>query len=77
MLALISQPDFYHNLAASLAKLLAGLQQRADAAGIPFTTTQVGGMFGLYFSKQKDIRSFDDVMACDAAERAFARLTPR
>lgn len=118
MLALISQPDFYHNLAASLAKLLAGLQQRADAAGIPFTTTQVGGMFGLYFSKQKDIRSFDDVMACnakrfaeffhlmleqgvylapsafeagfissahgeaeiqatlDAAERAFARLTP-
>jgi len=65
MLALISQPDFYHNLATSLAKLLAGLQQRADAAGIAFTTTQVGGMFGLYFSKQKDIHSFDDVMACD------------
>ncbi len=119
MLKLISQADFYHNLAASLAKLLAGLQQRADAAGIPFTTTQVGGMFGLFFTNKKDISCFEDVMACDverfreffhlmleqgvylapsafeagfissahgeaeiqatldAAERAFARLTPR
>ena len=34
MLKLISQPNFYNNLAASLRTLLDGLQQRADAAGI-------------------------------------------
>lgn len=66
MLELISQPNFYSKLAASLSKLLAGLQQRADAADIPFTTTQVGGMFGLYFNELKEITSFNDVMRSDA-----------
>jgi len=70
MLKLISQPDFYDNLATSLRTLLDGLQQRADAAGIPFTTTQVGGMFGLYFSTQSEITCFDDVMACNATRFA-------
>lgn len=70
MLKLISQPNFYNNLAASLRTLLDGLQQRADAAGIPFTTTQVGGMFGLFFSDKKEIFSFDDVMACNTTRFA-------
>jgi glutamate-1-semialdehyde 2,1-aminomutase len=40
--------------------MLQGLQERADAAGIPFTTTQAGGMFGLYFTERKSITSFED-----------------
>src|SRR5690606_29097477 len=40
--------------------------QRADAAGIPFVTTQAGGMFGLYFSGADDIVTFADVMASDS-----------
>lgn len=67
MLALISQAGFYEQLAANLSKLLVGLQQRADAANIPFTTTQVGAMFGLFFSHKKEISTYDDVMACDVA----------
>lgn len=75
MLALISQAGFYEQLAANLSKLLAGLQQRADAANIPFTTTQVGGMFGLFFTSKKDISSYDDVMACDVERfRRFFHL---
>lgn len=75
MLALISQTGFYEQLAANLSKLLAGLQQRADAANIPFTTTQVGGMFGLFFTSKKDISSYDDVMACDVERfRRFFHL---
>ncbi|MNE58615.1 Glutamate-1-semialdehyde 2,1-aminomutase [compost metagenome] len=46
--------------------MLQGLQDRADAAGIPFVTTQAGGMFGLYFSSASDIVTFDDVMGSDA-----------
>ncbi|MFO1375266.1 MAG: glutamate-1-semialdehyde 2,1-aminomutase [Agitococcus sp.] len=75
MLALISQAGFYEQLAANLSNLLAGLQQRADAANIPFTTTQVGGMFGLFFTSKKDISSYDDVMACDVERfRRFFHL---
>lgn len=58
----ISQPDFHQHLTARTAQLLAGLQACADKAGIPFTTTQVGGMFGCYFTKQPEIRTFADVM---------------
>ncbi|MCQ8179786.1 glutamate-1-semialdehyde 2,1-aminomutase [Methylomonas sp. SURF-1] len=64
-LELISAPDFYEELAAKTAELLAGLQAAADQAGIPFTTNQVGGMFGLFFSAEKSITRFAQVMACD------------
>jgi glutamate-1-semialdehyde 2,1-aminomutase len=64
-LKLISRPGFHDELTALTSRLLDGLQQRADEAGIPFVTTQAGGMFGLYFSQANDIVTFDDVMASD------------
>ncbi|QSB20804.1 glutamate-1-semialdehyde 2,1-aminomutase [Pseudomonas sp. 15A4] len=65
-LRLISRPGFHDELNAFTTRLLEGLQQRADAAGIPFVTTQAGGMFGLYFSDAKEIVTFQDVMTSDA-----------
>jgi len=64
-LKLISRPGFHAELSDYTARLLAGLQQRADAAGIPFVTTQAGGMFGLYFSERPAIVTFEDVMSND------------
>ncbi|MBI3171668.1 MAG: hypothetical protein HYZ32_03635 [Hydrocarboniphaga effusa] len=32
---------------------------------MPFTTTQVGSMFGLFFSPEKQITSYAQVMRCD------------
>ena len=61
----LRQPDFYNNLFNKLEKLLSGLQAAADEAGIPFKTQQAGGMFGLYFTDQEDITSFDSMLACD------------
>ncbi|MBW6332358.1 aminotransferase class III-fold pyridoxal phosphate-dependent enzyme, partial [Pseudomonas aeruginosa] len=61
----LRQPDFYSKLSAQLEKLLAGLQAAADEAGIPFKTQQAGAMFGLYFTDQEDITSFDSMLACD------------
>ena len=66
-LRLISRPGFHDELSAFTTRLLEGLQQRADAAGIPFVTTQAGGMFGLYFSDAKEIVTFQDVMTSDAS----------
>ncbi|MEX6665341.1 glutamate-1-semialdehyde 2,1-aminomutase [Pseudomonas sp. W2-17] len=65
-LRLISRPGFHDELSAFTTRLLEGLQQRADAAGIPFVTTQAGGMFGLYFSDAREIVTFQDVMTSDA-----------
>ena len=75
MFELICQPSFYTQLSANLGKLLAGLRARAQAADIPFTTTQVGGMFGLYFTDKAEITSYDDVMACNVERfREFFHL---
>lgn len=65
-LKLISRPGFHAELTDYTTRMLQGLKERAMAAGIPFVTTQVGGMFGLYFSTADDIVTFDDVMASDA-----------
>jgi glutamate-1-semialdehyde 2,1-aminomutase len=65
-LAEISKPDFFENLAAKTTALLSGLKARAEAANIPFTSNQVGGMFGCFFSSEEKISSFDQVMASDA-----------
>ena len=64
-LKLISRPGFHDELTEYTARLLQGLQERADAAGIPFTTTQAGGMFGLYFTERKNITSFEDATNCN------------
>ncbi|MCY1422518.1 Glutamate-1-semialdehyde 2,1-aminomutase [compost metagenome] len=65
-LRLISRPGFHDELTAYTTRMLQGLQDRADAAGIPFVTTQAGAaMFGLYFTGADDIVTFEDVMGSD------------
>lgn len=64
-LELISAPDFYASLTAKTSLLLSGLQAAADASGIAFTTNQVGGMFGLFFSDEKPVSRFSQVVKCD------------
>ena len=61
----ISKPDFFDSLSVKTEFLLKGLKERADAAGIPFTTNQVGAMFGCFFSEEESVTTFAQVMACD------------
>ncbi len=64
-LALVQQPDFHAQLEQTTRRLLAGLKERARAVNIPFTTNQVGSMFGLFFTDAETVTSFADVNACD------------
>lgn len=64
-LELITVPGFYETLTTKTTQLLTGLQLAADQAGIPFTTNQVGAMFGLFFSEEKSISRFAQVMRCN------------
>ena len=51
-LEIISREGFYECLTGQTEKLMAGLKQAADQAGIPFAVDSVGGMFGFYFANQ-------------------------
>jgi len=65
-LELISaRADFHALLTARTEALLNGLKQTAQEVGVPFTTTQVGGMFGLYFNTDSKIRHYAQVMRSD------------
>ncbi len=64
-LEIVSAPGFYDELAAKTTALVEGLQARADAAGIPFTTSQVGAMFGLFFTDADEVTSFAQATQCD------------
>jgi glutamate-1-semialdehyde 2,1-aminomutase len=64
-LAGVSAPGFHASLADKTTRLMEGLNAAARAANVPFTTNHVCGMFGLFFS-ERPVRSFADVMACDA-----------
>jgi glutamate-1-semialdehyde 2,1-aminomutase len=61
----ITRPGFFTDLGAKTRMLTAGIQAEADFFGVPFTTTQVGGMFGLFFSGEKKIVNFDQAGAVD------------
>lgn len=46
-------------------KLSLGLKALADKHAVPFTVNYVGGMFGLFFTDNPKVESYQDVMACD------------
>jgi glutamate-1-semialdehyde 2,1-aminomutase len=72
-LTAISQPSVYDALTAKTTTLLQGLQQAADVAGVPFCTNQVGGMFGMFFTDQTEVSSYQQATKCnmDAFKRFF------
>ena len=78
LLRALDSEALYAQLEASTTQLLKGLQAAADAAGLPFCTTQVGSMFGLYFSAGP-IKGFADVGRCNlpAFNRFFHAMLAR
>ncbi len=61
----LDDASIYVRLEKTTAQLLSGLRDAAKKTGVPFTTTQVGSMFGLYFSS-RPVAGFADVMRSDA-----------
>jgi glutamate-1-semialdehyde 2,1-aminomutase len=81
-LALLRQLDdagVYAQLEATTATLLHGLRLAAKEAGVPFTTVQVGSMFGLFFTARETISSYAEVTSCDvdAFRRFFHAMLDR
>jgi glutamate-1-semialdehyde 2,1-aminomutase len=64
-LELTGSDGFHAQLDQATKRLTSGLQAAADKAGIPFTSNQVGGMFGCFFSSETHISRFKQVTRCD------------
>ena len=75
MLNAIQAPGIYQQLNQKAIQLTEGLKLAAQRNAIPLVTTQVGGMFGLFFSNEAGIHSFAQVTQCNmAAFRSFYHL---
>lgn len=67
-LAALTQLDdeqLYPALYAKVDKLVDGMQQRADAAGIPFTTNRAGSMFGFFFTTASEVTTYAQATQCN------------
>jgi glutamate-1-semialdehyde 2,1-aminomutase len=74
-LRLISCEGFFEKLTRSTTRLVTGIQEVADQAGVPFTTTRVGGMFGLFFTDAGRVVNFAQAGKVDVdAFRVFYHL---
>ena len=71
-LEIVSEPGFYEALTEKTARLLQGIREAAEAAGVALTTNQVGGMFGIFFTDEERVENFAQVTQCDLERfRAF------
>ncbi len=61
----IAKPGFFGSLTARTEQLTHGLASRARAADVPICVQQVGGMFGVFFTGERAVTRFSQVMACD------------
>ncbi|HMN33786.1 MAG TPA: aminotransferase class III-fold pyridoxal phosphate-dependent enzyme, partial [Chiayiivirga sp.] len=79
MLTLIRETGFHDELARRTRLLCDGLQAWADGAGVPFTTTRVGAMFGLFFTPEKNVETYAQATACDVPmfNRFFTAMLER
>jgi glutamate-1-semialdehyde 2,1-aminomutase len=61
----IQQPGFYAELDRLAKRLMQGFVAAAEKSGIALSYNQVGGMFGFFFSEEKNISNFQQVSRCD------------
>jgi glutamate-1-semialdehyde 2,1-aminomutase len=71
-LELITREGFFESLAAKTTMLVDGISEAAQRSGIPMQTTQVGGMFGLFFTTAERVVNFAEAGSCDVD--AFKRF---
>jgi glutamate-1-semialdehyde 2,1-aminomutase len=78
MLGLVQADGFHERLESATHSLCDGFEAAARDAGVPFHTTRVGGMFGLFFS-DVPVDTYAGAVACDigAFKRFFHAMLSR
>ncbi len=71
-LQLLQQPGLYEALTAKTQTLIQGIKAMADKHGVPMAINAVGGMFGFFFTDEREITTFEQVSACNMVQfKAF------
>ncbi|BAW79658.1 glutamate-1-semialdehyde-2,1-aminomutase [Candidatus Nitrosoglobus terrae] len=75
-LKLIQAPGFHQRLEKQTQKLVNGLLALAQTTGIPMAANQIGGMFGLFFTEEKEITHYHQATTChlDRFRRFFHEM---
>ena len=74
-LRLITRDGFFEELTAKTRHLVSGIRQAAEQEGVSLFTTQVGGMFGVFFTDAERVINFAEAGKVDVkAFRAFYHL---
>ncbi len=61
----LSKPGIYETLTASAKMLAEGIKQAAEEHNVDVYTNHIGGMFGIFFTKETSVSSFAQATACD------------
>jgi glutamate-1-semialdehyde 2,1-aminomutase len=64
-LKVLSEEGNEERLASKTERLANGLKSLADKHGIPLVVNQAGGMFGFFFTDQKQVTCYEEVARCD------------
>lgn len=70
MFELLTKDGLYESISEKVIYLTYNLEKLAKEAGVPFKTTRLGGMFGLYFTDKDLPKNFIEVSQCD--DKKFA-----
>ena len=68
----LAAPDFYTRLEKLATMLTAGLAEQAERAGVPLLIHQLGGMFSLFFTEQREVQNLPQAHSCD--REAYSRF---
>jgi glutamate-1-semialdehyde 2,1-aminomutase len=61
----VSAPGFHQRLQTATDALMRGLEESARRAGVALATNHVCGMFGFFFTDERVVERYRQVMACD------------
>jgi glutamate-1-semialdehyde 2,1-aminomutase len=61
----LAVPGFHARLKESTDRLVNGIKDAAHKAGVPISTNHVCGMFGLFFTSDRQVTSYTEATACD------------
>jgi glutamate-1-semialdehyde 2,1-aminomutase len=67
-LEIISRDGFYEDLVAKTTGFVSDMLSVAKQNDIPLTSTQVGAMFGFFFTDLKTVKSFAEATTCNIAQ---------
>lgn len=64
-LSQLEQPDIYDSIFASTKALVEGMEALAKKHQIPLTTNHAGSMFGVFFTDEEKVTSYQQAISCD------------